>query len=99
MGFGGQFVKSPIPTPRLKINPVLARWLPIMAWALGLAIMLGLEAASGAIGLWRLAPGTRFAFAAFGAVAIVICAGLAWLIAVLAPRRANTAGSGGEPSP
>lgn len=91
-------MRRPITLPALKISPATARWVAIAAWALGLAIMLGLEAAIGAIGLWPLAPGVRFAFAALGAVAILVCAGLAWLIAALAPRRAGEGKSGGDAS-
>lgn len=91
-------MKRPITLPVLKISPASARWVAIAAWALGLAIMLGLEAAFGAIGLWLLAPGVRFVFAAFGAAAILVCAGLAWLIAALAPRRAGEGKGGGDAS-
>lgn len=92
-------MKPPTTLPALKISPASARWVVIAAWALGLAIMLGLEAAIGTIGLWRLAPGVRFAFAAFGAAAIVVCASLAWLIAALAPRRTGAGKGGGDASP
>ncbi len=89
-------MKRPIPLPALKLSPASVRWLSIAAWALGLVITLGLEAGTGAIGLWWLAPGARFAFAAFGAAAILACAGLAWLIAALAPRQARAGKSGEE---